>query len=120
MIHDAKPGCWKVWLPGGRSPVDHYASLEVTYRNGLIQCCYDSTLRAEVGPMGHYEDKNYSVTLHISENEVSSREELIRRIMDFVPRTENLPGTPPAGWHAIRLDVLPDEELSKLLSVCFR
>lgn len=70
--------------------------------------------------MGHYEDYDYSVNLDIQEEEVSNREELVRRIMGFIPRTEDLPGSSPAGWHAIKLRALPDSQLRKLLSVCFR
>ena len=101
--------------------MEHYACLKVTYLNGL-QCCYESTLREEVGPMGHYEDRDLVLKMELSETEFkfSNREELIGRIMAFVPRTKRLPGKPPAEWHAIELSTLPDETLRALLSVCFR
>ena len=120
MIRDAKHGSWTIHLPTEGSPVLHYACLTVTYRGGHIECCYDSTLHEEVGPMGHYENDDYIVNLDIPEDEVTSREEAIRRIMAFVPRTDDLPGPPPAKWHAIRLSTLPDKKLRKLLSPCLR
>ena len=120
MIPDAKYGTWTIYLPTGGSPVEHYACLTVTYRSGLIQCRYDSTLREEVGPMGHYEDEDYSVHMELAESEVSGREELISKIMAFVPRTVDYPGPHPALWHAIKFSTLPDATLRKLLSVCFR
>ena len=118
-IPGVKKGSWKAELPA-RGPDDHRVFLTAEYAGSRIRWVYDSCISREVGPMGHWEHDPYVLTEEHGENEFSSREELMERLIAFVPKRDAR-HFPEAGFHAIDVQhALPEEKLRRLLKGFFR
>ena len=102
-IPDTERGCWKIDLPTGLR--QHTASLYVEYISHTICFTYESCVSEEVGPMGHYEDDNYTGKEQHEEGEFSGRDQMIRCLIAFVK------SMPPG--HRVFID---DDQLHELVS----
>ena len=105
---------WSVSLPTHTVYPIHKVELSVIYESGQMDWYYQSTVTQEAGRMGRYEDDDYFLHEEHSESEFSSREELIQRLMDFIPDCRRNP------WHGMNRNPQADMEIRNCLDMMFR
>ena len=118
LIRDVYKGRWAVEIKDYITYPIHRARLFVIYESEQMEWWYESTVSVEIA-MSRYEDQEYSRKEVHSETEFSSREELINRLIAYIPN-RNGAKTHEAAIYGFDRNTQTEQQLRKGLDSFFR
>ena len=111
LIQDVCRGRWGLEIKDYISYPIHNATLFVIYESEQMEWWYESTVSVEIA-MSRYEDLEYSRKEVHNETEFSSREELIDRLIAYIPNTHHAK-TNEDAMHGFYRNPQTDQQIRK-------